>query len=135
VTTPWDRPGQANPQLLWAAYVCAIAAGAFILLAARASSKRERELIAIAKDAERDLRRSRDAHREELGAVEERRPGLPTDTLVIVTMQGYLCPDGLDHPAGSKSSERAAAAAEIGAEVPVTVCAACDRYLEHYDRS
>jgi hypothetical protein len=116
-----------------AAYSAAMAAALLILFAAYMAAKRERELAAYAGDCEKDLRQLRESKRQVEGEVSNARaerdralegvPALPTDALVIVTNQGYVCPT-LDHPAGSRASS----------VVPSEeACEACDRYLDHYD--
>lgn len=50
---------------------------------------------------------------------------LPTDTLGIKTEQGMLCPQGCDHPAGSRSRKMQRS------DRPG--CEACERYAAFYD--
>lgn len=50
---------------------------------------------------------------------------LPTDTLGIKTEQGMLCPNGCDHPAGSRSRKMQ------GSDRPG--CEACEHYAAFYD--
>lgn len=106
-----------------------MAAAVLILWAAYAAAKRERELIAMAADCELDIKQLRDSKRQVERERDARLPGLPTDALVLVTEQGYLCPNGLDHPAGSRG-----VAATAGEGAPPS-CAECVKYLEHYDPS
>lgn len=121
-----------------AAYTAALTAAVLILWAAWAATKRERELAAYAADCEKDLKRLRDSKREvdgELSQVRVERdralegvPQLPTDALVVVTEQGYICPNGLDHPAGQLAG--------VQPDDPtLRHCGTCDRYMATYDRS
>lgn len=113
-----------------AAYSAAMAAAILILWAAWAANKRERELLALSADCEKDLVQLRTSKRQVEGERDAARKesswplaGLPTDALVIVTEQGYLCPEGLDHPSGSRA----------GAPDPSDRCPGCVKYLDHYD--
>lgn len=108
-----------------AAYSSAMAAALLILWAAAAAARRERLLEATVFDCENDLRILRHSKRhveaERAKAVAERDrwkegvPQVPTDTLVVVTEKGYLCPT-LGHPAGAISEG----------------CDGCDRFRERY---
>jgi len=57
-------------------------------------------------------------------AERDARVSLPTDALAVSTVQGLLCCNGLDHPAGSKAG--------IGG---AQLCDTCNAFLNHYDQS
>lgn len=98
-------PRQGSPQLsLGYPYAAAMGLALLILLAERKVRRREGELLEAVRKRDKSLEFSVE---EQLRLQHElaSHPGLPTDTLGVVTEQGVLCSAGLDHPAGSRPDD------------------------------
>jgi hypothetical protein len=141
--------GQRSPSIsLGVPYAAALGLVVLILLAERKARRRELALIGeLAEKAEllerADARivegqeRAMNAwaenerleyERQELARGLAERVSLPTDALAIVTPAGQLCPDGMDHPAGSQSQRG------WGGSPSAPACETCKAFVSHFGR-